>query len=126
MMKCAIWNVNGTDYQLKMGVRQCVMLETKIGNPINLFLAAKKDILPALPQMVTIIAHGMIMYHPGVNELKVHQLVDQWLDEGHAIIELLEVVTELLKVSRYFPEEKMEEEILDELEMDVDANPLAE
>lgn len=126
MMKCAIWNVNGTDYQLKMGVRQCVMLETKIGNPINLFLAAKKDILPALPQMVTIITHGMIMYHPGVNEAKVHQLVDQWLDEGHAIIELLEVVTELLKVSRYFPEEKMEEGILDELEMDVDANPLAE
>lgn len=103
-MKTAIWTVNGKEYHLKMKSRQCGMLETKIGNPLNMMLRIERDsILPALPQMVMILTHGLIMYHPGINENKVYDLIDTWLEEGHAHMELMEIVTDVLKVSGYIP-----------------------
>lgn len=110
-MKYAIWTVGGTEYQLKMKARQCGMLETKIGNPLNLFMKVELEhILPSLPQMVMVIAHGMLMHHPEMNENKIYQLIDEWLEEGHTHMELMEVVTETLQVSGYIPLEETDAE----------------
>lgn len=110
-MEYAIWKVKGTEYQLKMKARQCGMLETKIGNPLNLLMKVELDhTLPALPQIVTVIAHGMLMHHPGMNENKIYQLIDEWLEEGHTQTELLELTTEILQVSGYLPSEEFADE----------------
>ncbi|MDB8553880.1 DUF6096 family protein [Turicibacter sanguinis] len=110
-MKAAIWTVKGTEYQLRMKARQCGMLETKIGNPLNLLMKVELDhTLPALPHIVTIIAHAMLMHHPGMNENKIYQLIDEWLEEGHTQAELIELTTEILKVSGYIPSEELADE----------------
>ncbi len=50
------------------------------------------------------------MHHPGVNENKIYQLIDEWLEEGHTQTELIELTTEILQVSGYIPSEEFADE----------------
>ena len=61
--------------------------------------------LPQLNDMITIITIGMLVHHPSMNENKVADLLDEYVEDGHSYMELLEVITRLLAKSGYINQE---------------------
>ena len=61
--------------------------------------------LPTLNDMITIITIGMLVHNPSMNENRVADLLDEYVEDGHSYMELLEVIVELLSKSGYINQE---------------------
>lgn len=98
--------VGANAYKLQLKTKQCILLEKKIGqSPLTLLMAMEDGKLPQLTDMITIIAIGMLVHHPTMNENKVANLLDEYVEDGHSYMELLEVIVNLLSKSGYVNQE---------------------
>ena len=93
-------------YKLQLKTKQCILLEKKLGqSPLDLLMKLEDGTLPQLNDMITIITIGMLVHHPAMNENKVADLLDEYVEDGHSYMELLEVITRLLAKSGYINQE---------------------
>lgn len=93
-------------YKLQLKTKQCILLEKKLGqSPLDLLMKLEDGTLPQLNDMITIITIGMLVHHPSMNENKVADLLDEYVEDGHSYMELLEVITRLLSKSGYINQE---------------------
>lgn len=93
-------------YKLQLKTKQCILLEKKLGqSPLDLLMKLEDGTLPQLNDMITIITIGMLVHHPSMNENKVADLLDEYVEDGHSYMELLEVITRLLAKSGYINQE---------------------
>lgn len=93
-------------YKLQLKTKQCILLEKKLGqSPLDLLMKLEDGALPQLNDMITIITIGMLVHHPSMNENKVADLLDEYVEDGHSYMELLEVITRLLAKSGYINQE---------------------
>lgn len=100
------FTVGANVYKLQLKTKQCILLEKKLGqSPLDLLMKLEDGALPQLNDMITIIAIGMLVYHPSMNENKVADLLDEYVEDGHSYMELLEVITRLLAKSGYINQE---------------------
>lgn len=98
--------VGANMYKLQLKTKQCILLEKKLGqSPLTLLMAMEDGKLPQLTDMITIIAIGMMVHQPTMNENKVADLLDGYVEEGHSYMELLEVIVNLLSKSGYINQE---------------------
>lgn len=97
----------GTDiYKLQLKTKQCILLEKKLGqSPLEMLMKLENGGLPSLSDMITIITIAMMVHQPTMNENKVADLLDEYVEEGHSYMELLEVIIELLSKSGYINQE---------------------
>lgn len=103
--------VKDIDYKCRLNARACVDLEKKLGtNPLNLFMEiANTSKLPELNTLITILQASLVQYQHGMNIDKTYELYDNFVDEGHNMMDLIPVIMEIFKVSGFFPEEVEEE-----------------
>lgn len=100
------FTVGANVYKLQLKTKQCILLEKKLGqSPLELLMKLEDGALPQLNDMITIIAIGMLVHHPAMNENKVADLLDEYVEDGHSYMELLEVITRLLAKSGYINQE---------------------
>ena len=100
------FTVGANVYKLQLKTKQCILLEKKLGqSPLDLLMKLEDGTLPQLNDMITIIAIGMLVHHPSMNENKVADLLDEYVEDGHSYMELLEVITRLLAKSGYINQE---------------------
>lgn len=93
-------------YKLQLKTKQCILLEKKLGqSPLDLLMKLEDGTLPQLNDMITIITIGLLVHHPSMNENKVADLLDEYVEDGHSYMELLEVITRLLAKSGYINQE---------------------
>lgn len=93
-------------YKLQLKTKQCILLEKKLGqSPLDLLMKLEDGTLPQLNDMITIITIGLLVHHPAMNENKVADLLDEYVEDGHSYMELLEVITRLLAKSGYINQE---------------------
>ena len=93
-------------FKLQIKTKQAMILEKKLGqSPLEMLIKLEDGGLPSLTDMITIIAVGMLMYHPSMNENKVADLLDEYVEDGHSYMELLEVIIELMSKSGYINQE---------------------
>ena len=93
-------------YKLQLKTKQCILLEKKLGqSPLDLLMKLEDGGLPTLNDMITIITIGMLVHNPSMNENKVADLLDEYVEDGHSYMELLEVIVELLSKSGYINQE---------------------
>lgn len=98
--------VGGDIYKLQLKTKQCILLEKKLGqSPLELLMKLENGKMPQLNDMITIITIGMMVHHGTVNENKVADLLDEYVEEGHSYMELLEVIVSLLAKSGYINQE---------------------
>jgi hypothetical protein len=98
--------VGANAYKLQLKTKQCILLEKKLGqSPLTLLMSMEDGKLPQLTDMITIIAIGMLVHHPSMNENKVADLLDEYVADGHSYMELLEVIVNLLSKSGYINQE---------------------
>jgi hypothetical protein len=104
--KIVEFTVGTNIYKLQLKTKQCILLEKKLGqSPLELLMKLEDGKLPQLNDMITIITIGMMVHHNGVNENKVADLLDEFVEEGHSYMELLEVIVSLLAKSGYINQE---------------------
>lgn len=104
-----IWTVKDNEYNLKLTVMRTVTLEKKLGcNPLMIF---GKDFggIPEVTKMVTVLHAALQEYNHGFTEEKTMQLVDDWLEEGHTFVELIDVLLGLFQASGFISSDEGEE-----------------
>lgn len=97
----------GTEiFKLQLKTKQCILLEKKLGqSPLEMLMKLENGGLPTLNDMITIITVAMMVHQPTMNEAKVADLLDQYVEDGHSYMELLEIIIALLSKSGYINQE---------------------
>lgn len=104
--KTVEFTVGANIYKLQLKTKQCILLEKKLGqSPLEMLMKLEDGGLPTLNDMITIITIGMLVHNPSMNENRVADLLDEYVEDGHSYMELLEVIVELLSKSGYINQE---------------------
>ena len=104
--KTVEFTVGTNIYKLQLKTKQCILLEKKLGqSPLEMLMKLEDGTLPQLNDMITIITIGMLVHNPSMNENRVADLLDEYVEDGHSYMELLEVIVELLSKSGYINQE---------------------
>lgn len=99
---------NGNEYKLRLNVRNTVALEKVLGcNPLTVF--GNGDTIPTLTVMVQILHASMQQLNHGITMEKAYSIFDEWLEEGHTLLDFLPIIIEIYKVSGIISNEKAAE-----------------
>ena len=113
--------LNGKSYRLRIKSRQAAQLEKALGcSPLTLFVRMSGNLedaakvieeLPSMETYALILNASLQAFEHGFDMNKTYDLIDEFIEDGHSVMELLNLVGEVLKVSGYMPEapEKVEE-----------------
>ena len=94
--------IGANEFKLKMKTRQVVALEKALGrSPLNILMEAQEGNLPAIEDMLKILAASLQQFHHGYDLDKVYDLYDEFVEEGNTMIELIPVIIDVLSVSGY-------------------------
>ena len=106
--------------RLRIKARQAAQLEKLLkGSPLILFMklsehaddaVALMENMPSLEQYAWILNAALQAYEHGYDMNKTYDLIDEFIEEGHSVMELMNVVSEVLRVAGYMPQEDVEEE----------------
>lgn len=108
--------INGTDYKARLTARSCVDLEKKLkSNPLNVFMKiANSGELPELESLILILQAAISSYNHNFSIDKAYELYDEFIDEGHTMVDLIPMIMDVFKVSGFFKEESAKEENIKE------------
>ena len=99
------YEINGEDYKLRLGARDIVKLEKKLGgNPMNIFMAVQNDQLPKLEAVILILHASMTKFHSNIKLGDVYDMYDEYIEEGGTYMDLIPVLLDVFKVSGFFKE----------------------
>ena len=103
-MKYYDFEVGNTNYQLRLTMRTIMKLEKKIGmNPLAIF---SKGEVPTLTVMLDVFYHSLLSTNPNMTANDAYDLFDQWLDEGHSLVDFVPIILDIYKVSGLINEEE--------------------
>ena len=105
--------------KLAMGVKEKIALERALGgqSPLNFIFKMVGDgnveqldlsqmQLPSLEFMVLVLFHSAQKFNHGINQDKMFDIVDAFLEEPErSVMSLLEVIMDVLRQAKYLPEE---------------------
>ena len=98
--------------KLKMRVKDIIALERRIGeSPLNLLMKMNDGAVPKLEDMALILHASLQKYEHGYDLDKTFDLIEEYFDEGHTIVDLVPIVLEVFQVSGFInidEEEKVE------------------
>ena len=111
--------------KLAMGVKEKIQLERALGgqSPLNFIFkmvgnGAEQEIdlsqmqLPSLEFMVLVLFHSAQKLNHGINQDKMFDIVDAFLEEPeHSVMSLLEIIMNVLRQAKYLPEDEAEDEV---------------
>lgn len=104
----AIWEVNETEYKLKLKTATITQLEEKLGR--SLVAVFGTDGMPPLSIMLTIVHGAMKDWNSNIKRKDVDDLFDQYLDEGGSQLEFYATTfMDIYKVSGFFTMNQIQE-----------------
>lgn len=99
--------IGDKELKLRLSTRDIVALEKALGgNPLDKLIAVSENKLPEISFIVTVIHQSLQKYQKGYTLDKTYDLIDEYVDEGGTLLDLIQIITEIFKVSGFF---KMEE-----------------
>lgn len=107
--------VNNKELKLRLNARACVELEKKLGcSPVQLLIdMANGDemSMPKLETLIVILHASLQAYEHGYDLNRTYELYDEYVDNGGSLMELFPIIMEIFKVSGFFKEELINEEM---------------
>lgn len=104
----AIWEVNGTEYKLKLKTATVGQLEEKLGH--SLIAVFGTNGMPPLSVMLTIVHGAMKDWNSNIKRSDVDDLFDQYLDEGGSQLEFFATIfMDIYKVSGFFTTKQIQD-----------------
>ena len=106
-----IVTINNKDYKCRLSARALVDLEKKMGtNPLNIFMAiATKQEVPPLDALIQVFHASLLQFNHGISIDDAYEIYDEFIDEGHNMMDLIPIIMDVFKVSGLLPEEEAEE-----------------
>lgn len=106
-MLYTIITIKDNEYKARLNAKACVDLEKRLGtNPLNVFSKiANNGEIPELTTLISILHASLQAYNHGITIDKTYELYDQFIDDGHTMIDLIPILLEVFKVSGFFNEE---------------------
>lgn len=97
-------------YKLRLNTRNTVMLEKTLGtNPLGIF--GNGDTIPTITQMVAILHASLQQYQHGITLDNAYDIFDEWIADGHAITEFIQIIVEIYKTSGIIKDTTPKEEV---------------
>lgn len=106
-MLYSTFTVKDKEYKGRLTARALVDLEKKLGtNPINVFIkmSANEGYMPDLQDLITILHGSLQAMEHGISIDKTYEIYDEMIDEGKTIVDLVNIVIDIFKVSGLIPE----------------------
>lgn len=99
------FTVGNDTYRLRLTTRDLVDLEAKLGMNAILIFGLSKDHprIPTTAELVTIVTQSFKSLNHGIKDEDVYDILDKWVDEGHLVTELTEVVVHIYEGSGLVP-----------------------
>lgn len=94
-------------YNLRLTTRSIVALEKQINcNPLMIF--GNGDTVPTISVMVSVLHSSLQQYQHGITLDAAYDIFDEYLADGHAVTDFIQVILEIYKVSGLIKEDKNE------------------
>lgn len=94
-------------YNLRLNTRNIVALEKSIGcNPLMIF--GNGDTVPTISVMVAVLHSSLQQFHHNITLDAAYDIFDEYLADGHAVTDFIQVILEIYKVSGLIKEENNE------------------
>lgn len=106
-MLYSTFTVKDKEYKGRLTARALVDLEKKLGtNPINVFIkmSANEGYMPDLSDLIVILHGSLQAMEHGITLDKTYELYDNMIEEGKTIVDLVNIVIDIFKVSGLIPE----------------------
>lgn len=101
--------VDGKEYKLRLGIKDTIALEKKIGtNPINKLIEMQNGQLPSMEFIKDVLQASLQKFNKGMTEAKTEDLMDTMVDEGYDSEGFLNLMMEIMEVSGFFKKETLE------------------
>lgn len=98
---------NGNEYKLRLNTRDIVALEKKLGcNPMSIF--GSGNTIPTITEMVTVLHAALQQYQHNTNMDKAYDIFDEWLADGNAMTDFIQVIVDIYRVSGIIPADATE------------------
>ncbi len=105
----AIWKISeNKELKLALNTGEVVRLEKRFGgNLVNALIRAGEGELPSLDWMLSIIHGALQKFESGYTLEETFELYDEYVSNGGSQVEMMKLVTEVFKVSGFFPKQKL-------------------
>ena len=99
------FQAGGKEYKLRLATRAMVALEKAIGcNPLAIFGAG--DTIPTVTTMVHILHSALQQYQHNITLNDAYNIFDDYLADGHTMVDFIPVIIEIYKHSGLINEDK--------------------
>lgn len=102
------WKINEEkEYKLRLTSANCVKLEKELGhNPLDILTNMDENNLPKLGDLMLVLSNALIAYNHGIGIKETYDIFDEWVVEGHNMLELLPIIIDIYKTGGLIPEEE--------------------
>lgn len=95
------------EYKLRLTTRNIVALEKQLGcNPLSIF--GNGDTLPTITTIVQVLFASLQTYQHGLTLDDAFNIFDAYLEDGHAMTDMIPVIIEIYKASGLIRNEEQE------------------
>lgn len=94
--------IGGETYKLRLTTRTSIQLEKALGyNPLNMLMAMEDGNVPKLTDMMIMLQYMLQSMHHSFNADKTMDLFDDYVADGHSMLDLIPVFVEVFEKSGY-------------------------
>lgn len=104
--------VKDNEYKLRLNAEALVNLEKKLGtNPLNIFMEIANDggKIPSLGVLLDMLHYALQPYNHKMTLSDTYHLYDEFIEDGHTMMDIIPVLIEVFKASGFFANNKEEE-----------------
>ena len=99
------FTAGGKEYKLRLNIRNSVVLFQVLGcNPLTIF--GDGDKIPTVTTMVQILLVSLQQLNHGITLDNAYTIFDEWLADGHTVMDFLAVIIDIYKVSGIIQQEQ--------------------
>lgn len=109
------FEINGVTYKLRLDTKNCIALEEKLGHsPLDDVIAVEEGKIPTFSFIITVLYYAMLKHQPSTKLSEVYDTLDEYIENGGSIMDLLPVILDVLKQSGFFnqPQKTVEKETI--------------
>lgn len=109
-MKYYLFKAGEKEYKLRLTAQNIIDTEARLGYSIfEVLMKTDEGKLPSIEEMLIILRGSLQKYHDDMKMKDVYDIYDEYVENGGDYTGLIETVTEIMKISGFFREEKGKE-----------------
>lgn len=106
-MNYVAFNVGDKELKLKLDAKNTVALERVVGtNPLNELMKVANGQLPTLDFAINTLYASLQKLEHGYTLNKVYDLYDEYVEDGHSLVDLIPVLMDVFKAAGFIPKDE--------------------